>query len=67
MDDVCVLVEHHQGLASTAALAEGVHGLAQAIHLVPLHGDLTLLDSLQGVLAELERVVVGSRGQRIPE
>ena len=58
VDDVGVLVEHHQRL-STAALAEGVHGLAQAVHLVPLHRYLTLLDTLQGMLRELERVFIG--------
>jgi len=65
VDDVGILVEHHQGLASTAALAEGVHGLAQAVQLIPLHWDLTLLDALQGVLRELEGVLVGGRRQRI--
>jgi hypothetical protein len=50
VDDVGVLVEHHQGLASAATLAQGVHGLAQTVHLVPLHGDLTLLDTLHGML-----------------
>jgi hypothetical protein len=50
VDYVGVLIEHHQGLAPAAALAEGVHGFAQAVHLIPRHWDLTLLNPLHGML-----------------
>jgi hypothetical protein len=60
VDYVGVLVEHHQGLPA-AALAEGVHGLAQSIQLASIHWNLALLDALHGVLRELERALIGRR------
>jgi hypothetical protein len=64
--DVGNLVEHDQRL-SAAPLAEGVHGLLEPVHLIPVEGDLALLHPLERVLRKLERTLVGGGGQGISE